>query len=122
MNKAGLASTAAIYTTPGYSAPEVSVPRMVVSYFDCRADIWSLGVLMFHMIVPGGITFPDPLARAEKIVDYKTMGLFQEDMKDIMLKASDPPSVDVMNLVLKASSWCIFVFSIDNLSTPRCVR
>ena len=72
---------------------------------------------MFHMIVPRGITFPDPLARAEKFVDYKTMGLFQEDMKDSMLKASDPPSVDVMNLVLKASSWCIFVFSAESLIT-----
>ncbi|KIM45731.1 hypothetical protein M413DRAFT_65788, partial [Hebeloma cylindrosporum] len=97
----GLPSTEIHWYEFGFSAPEVITSREV--NFTCKVDIWSLGVVMFFMINPGHIKFPDPSEEEPvEVADYKEMGLLQRDLRDNLLKEAAPESLS--SLILKVSA------------------
>jgi serine/threonine protein kinase len=111
----------ATYMTCGYAAPEVAAQVLMLSAFDCKADIWSLGVLMYQLIAPKHINRPDPLnCLPEEWMDYRTMGLFKNQIQAGMSQVSAPDSV--MPLVLMASVGSIHALRFDLSCACRCAK
>ncbi|KIM35233.1 hypothetical protein M413DRAFT_32647 [Hebeloma cylindrosporum] len=89
--------------TVGFVAPEVATRAEPGGVFNCKADIWSLGVSIFTLIDPSGIEVPDDYDSNAcsnlEFVHYKEMGLLKFDMRRTLLEANAPDSV--MRLVLE---------------------
>ncbi|KAF2961066.1 protein kinase [Fervidobacterium sp. 2310opik-2] len=78
--------------TPGYMPPEVANPSLK-SEFNERADIYTLGMLMYEMLT--GIS-PSKFLTKDKFtakVDYSELNCYEE-LKDIIVKATQPNPKD----------------------------
>ena len=70
MKEPGVFSGEITCFTSGYAAPEVAARAIMYSLFDHRADIWSLGVLMYDLIFPKQGVWLPKTRKAEDMVDY----------------------------------------------------
>ncbi|KIM45725.1 hypothetical protein M413DRAFT_24857 [Hebeloma cylindrosporum] len=81
-----------------FAAPEVTTD---MDQFDCKADIWSLGVSMFCLIAPLRFRKAFQLD-IPQIRYYREMGLMKFDIRARMLEARAPDSVSSLMCELDA--------------------
>lgn len=73
--------------TPGYQPPEFVDPNFPSSRIDSRADVFSLGATVFHVLTGEP---PPANARGEAVIAYEKLGRIPTPWRDWVKRATEP--------------------------------